>query len=546
DNPVTSGTWETYSVEGTVDDDASMLAFGGLALRPGTAWLDAFRLDVEGDAGWEPVSISNASFEVADRPEGWGGAGPGYALDVRPEGSDGDRSLRISFASPGDPAAPLFGARSAPGEVAVVEIGRGLSASVPLALYSRDDQTLPRPEADALDGLRGALAALSEPDASGLSRATRAADVIVAWSVFHHFYPYRDDVEVDLDAALVEALDGALDASTPAGHCEVLRRLVSRLDDGHGNVLCAGVERASDLPFAVETAEGEVVVVATAGSAQVQRGDVIVSIDGQDAKALLEAEAALMSGSPQWRTRRAFRAFGRGDAGSTARVVLDREGRRLDVEVARVERAPAERRPDPIAEVRPGIVYVDIDRTNDSLFTARLDDLAAARGVVLDFRGYPGQMSTTFLNHLVREPVVSAWLEVMQTVRPGEPGGAGIDSVRWEHIRPMEPHIGGRLVFLTDARAISYAESILGIVDHFDVGTTVGGATAGANGNVNPLALPGGHQVAWTGMRVRRHDGRVLHAVGIEPEVEVRRTLAGIRAGRDEVLERGIAIAAGE
>ncbi|MEM1117873.1 MAG: S41 family peptidase, partial [Bacteroidota bacterium] len=541
--PVTSTTWDTYAVEGTVDDDADMLAFGGLVLRPGTAWLDAFRLDVEGAAGWEPVALPNASFEAADRPEGWGGAGPGYTLDVRPEASDGDRALRVSFPSPDDPAAPLFDARVSPEETAIIEIGQGLSVSVPLALYSRDGQTRPRPDGAELDALDAALAGLPEADAGSPSLALRAADVIVAWSTFHHFYPYLDDVEVDLDAALTEALEGALQASTPADHCDVLRQLVSRLEDGHGNVRCAGVERGFDLPFSVEMAEGQIVVVATADSAQVQRGDVVVSIDGEAAKALVEAEATLMSGSPQWRTHRALRTFGRGNAGSTARVGLDRERRRMEVDVARVERAPAEQRPAPISEVRPGILYVDIDRTNDSLFTARLGDLVDARGVVLDFRGYPRQMSTTFLNHLVDEPVVSAWLETLRTVRPGQPGGAGVDSVRWEHVRPMEPHIGGRLVFLTDARAISYAESILGIVDHFDVGTTVGGTTAGANGNVNPLALPGGHQVAWTGMRVRRHDGRVLHAVGIEPMVEVRRTLAGIRAGRDEVLERGIAIA---
>ena len=41
-------------------------------------------------------------------------------------------------------------------------------------------------------------------------------------------------------------------------------------------------------------------------------------------------------------------------------------------------------------------------------------------------------------------------------------------------------------------------------------------------------------------MRVTRHDGRSPHhLVGVTPDVPVAPTLAGLRAGRDEVLERG-------
>ena len=70
----------------------------------------------------------------------------------------------------------------------------------------------------------------------------------------------------------------------------------------------------------------------------------------------------------------------------------------------------------------------------------------------------------------------------------------------------------------------------------------VGGPTAGTNGNVCPIALPGGYQVHWTGMRVTRHDGGDHHGVGIHPTVAVAPTLNGIAAGRDEVLERAIAV----
>ena len=64
--------------------------------------------------------------------------------------------------------------------------------------------------------------------------------------------------------------------------------------------------------------------------------------------------------------------------------------------------------------------------------------------------------------------------------------------------------------------------------------------TAGANGNVNPLALPGGYRVRFTGMRVVKHDGSQHHLVGIEPTVPTERTIEGVRAGRDEYIAKAL------
>jgi C-terminal processing protease CtpA/Prc len=55
------------------------------------------------------------------------------------------------------------------------------------------------------------------------------------------------------------------------------------------------------------------------------------------------------------------------------------------------------------------------------------------------------------------------------------------------------------------------------------------------------FTLPGNIRVRFSGHEVRHADGRQLQRVGIQPDVPVAPTLAGIRAGRDEVLERALA-----
>jgi hypothetical protein len=41
-------------------------------------------------------------------------------------------------------------------------------------------------------------------------------------------------------------------------------------------------------------------------------------------------------------------------------------------------------------------------------------------------------------------------------------------------------------------------------------------------------------------MQVLKPDGSRLHGVGVAPTMPARRTIAGVRSGRDEVLEAGI------
>jgi C-terminal processing protease CtpA/Prc len=52
--------------------------------------------------------------------------------------------------------------------------------------------------------------------------------------------------------------------------------------------------------------------------------------------------------------------------------------------------------------------------------------------------------------------------------------------------------------------------------------------------------IPGGIYVRFSGQGVWHADGRQLQRVGLQPDVEVRRTLAGIRTGKDEVLDKAL------
>ena len=68
----------------------------------------------------------------------------------------------------------------------------------------------------------------------------------------------------------------------------------------------------------------------------------------------------------------------------------------------------------------------------------------------------------------------------------------------------------------------------------------VGSATTGANGEGSNFPVPGGIEIGMTATGVSKLDGTQLQRIGVTPDIEVHPTIAGIRAGRDEVLERAV------
>ena len=68
----------------------------------------------------------------------------------------------------------------------------------------------------------------------------------------------------------------------------------------------------------------------------------------------------------------------------------------------------------------------------------------------------------------------------------------------------------------------------------------VGSTSAGADGDVSPFALSGAVRTGISGMGVFYPDKTNTQRVGIVPNIEVKPTLAGIRDGRDEVLEEAL------
>lgn len=420
--------------------------------------------------------------------------------------------------------------------VVVVPLGAGVTARVPLALMPTARPDTPAFAATGPEGW-----APSDAD-----RGSRLAAVMRTWSILRHFYPY--DAAVDWDAELRRALMAAAEGPD---FQRVLQRLVASIQDGHG--YAGGHERLGyTLPVSLtQVAEGAAVARAwvaadtpDASTEALRPGDVIVVIDGVAVPTMLaDLRAHTSFATEGWARYVTLSALVLRDTGAPVPVTVERLDGTVEetlitpVPASEARKHPAAR-PDQGAELAQGIRYLDLTTVTEDELDTHLPSLVVAAGVVIDMRGYPGTAAITLLRHLASHPFQSARWMVPKGVRPFVPP-TDWDLSRWQ-MTPLRPHIAGRVAFLTDAGAISYAESIMGIVEAEGLGTIVGEPTAGTNGNVVHFSPLRGYGVSFTGMRVLKHDGSPHHGIGIVPKIPAAPTRAGLASGVDEVLEEGL------
>jgi C-terminal processing protease CtpA/Prc len=546
DRPILAEEWREYEIEGHVDDDAVMVFFGAILGGNGQAWFDEFQILVMDENGqWQPAKISNPGFEegkMDKKPRSWDAQSPGYIYKVQGENvRSGEKCLHMESRSM-TYSGQLFDTIPEVGEVINKELDAGLSCSIPLALYSEEKKTLGKNENYPLEDLISEMEAHDFGIPTADNEFVRLADVVIAWNIFQHFYPYFDVVDVDWDLELTSTLKMALNDTNEEDFFYTLSHLVAKLQDGHGNVYHRVFMEQAGLPIKVDWVEDQVVVTASEDPNHFQRGDIILNIDGKQAyQALLDVEK-FISGSPQWKRYKSLIRFGYGEKGTLAKLEVLRGDETFEVEIERsFKKMLAEPTRPRIQALENNIYYVNLDQALWNEITEKIDDLANARGIIFDLRGYPKGNHEIICHLLAEKDTSNAWMQIPQIIYPDQENIVGYQKMGWNLVA-KKPQIKGKIVFVTDGRAISYAESFLSFIEHYNLGETVGQPTAGTNGNINPFVLPGDFRITWTGMKVLKHDGSQHHLIGIQPTVPAKRTIPGIIEGRDELFEKALKI----
>ncbi|MBB6613017.1 hypothetical protein H7F15_18395 [Pontibacter sp. Tf4] len=377
----------------------------------------------------------------------------------------------------------------------------------------------------------------------------RLATIVIFWNVFQHFHPYLNQTS-DWDAVFVQAMRGLSSSMSEREFVSAARKMIPPLRDGHAVLAYtnkSGIYNNRSTAPAISTGWVEnklVVTKVNVEGADLHPGDIIETINSTDATELVSQLRSQLSFANEQNGNllageRLLGSYLASD--KTIHLVLsDSLGNKREVQFDGKAYHFKQKTAVPvISEVESGIYYLDASRITEKDIKNNLEVLKQAKGLVFDLRLRPTPAFTSkVLPYFIQNDLQTGnWMTPNYTfpdqkrVQYKKAGG-------W-HIKPNSNYIEAKLAFLIGHSTFSYGETCAEIIDHYNLGTTVGWYTASTNGDMN-FAAAGRLQVVWTGLKVLKRDGSPYHGVGIKPAIPVEPKILDVRAGKDTQLNAAV------
>ena len=138
--------------------------------------------------------------------------------------------------------------------------------------------------------------------------------------------------------------------------------------------------------------------------------------------------------------------------------------------------------------VAPNVAYVKISTLQRADCANDIEAAAGTRGLIIDIRDYPTDFPIYVLGGmLVAEPTPFAWFTQADIANPS--------AFHWSDVvqlTPSAPHYDGKVVILVDETTQSSAEFHAMAFRSVRGAVVIGSTTAGADGDVSTVPLPGG------------------------------------------------------
>jgi C-terminal processing protease CtpA/Prc len=371
------------------------------------------------------------------------------------------------------------------------------------------------------------------------------------WNIVEYWFPYRNLLDDDWDEVLARAIAKVTLAKDDLAYRRELMALIARLHDSHANLWSSLAVRpptglcrvAVNLRFVQDRLVVSSYADALLGSATgLVVGDEIVAIDGRRIDDLVRDWAPYYAASNVASQRREMSASAtQGNCGGAALTVQTASGTKTltvpRIEATQLQPERTHDRPgDAFQRLSGDIAYLKLSSAKVADVARYLDDAKGSKGLIVDLRNYPSEFVVFALGgHFVETTTPFVKFTLADTSNPG--AFTWSDNVS---LSPLAPRYPGRIVILVDETSQSQAEYTAMAFRSAPGALIVGSMTAGADGNVSRIPLPGDLFSMVSGIGVFYPDKGRTQRLGIRIDKEVRPTIAGIRDGADEVLQAGI------
>jgi C-terminal processing protease CtpA/Prc len=390
-------------------------------------------------------------------------------------------------------------------------------------------------------------------DSAWPSQNLRLLSLFRHWNIINYFYPYIEINDVPWELILIKYIPKFLSANDSVEYQLTVLEYTSQINDGHIWTESYTIAMHSGIyspPYKVICVEDKAIISELFPDSigklfNVHLGDEIIAIDNSSINEIVQERSKYYSYSNKNQfTRRIFEELL--ITPNPDSIILDiRRGSIVFQEVLptfylyelyqHLERQNSEIQP--LRIINDSVAYINLRYLNVPEISPIMAQIHSFSKIIIDIRNYPNGILYELVKYLNPEPIEFVKVFMPNLVRPGE--------FIWDNKKYFAGNINpnyfkGEIVLLVNEHTQSHAEFTAMCLQTAPNVTTIGSMTAGTDGNMSIVKLPGGIDTYFTGIGIEYPDGMPTQRIGIKIDIVIEPRLDDLANKYDRLLEAAI------
>jgi C-terminal processing protease CtpA/Prc len=381
------------------------------------------------------------------------------------------------------------------------------------------------------------------------------------WAMINYFFPYRNVIGEDWNLVLTSSLPDFINAKNELDYSLATLKIIARVKDTHANIYSFNkalneFKGKNAVPFEAKFIENKLVITALHTDTldvkeKLAVGDIISKINGFGIDELVKKFLPYTPASNyDTQLRNISRDFLLRSNKGRVKLTILRQGNSFEYGTPMGPlqlgyKDPLNDNAEAYKLLDNNIGYVFPGKYKNSMLSHIKKAFQGVKGIIIDMRCYPSDfMPFSFGSYLKDRESPFAKFTLGSISYPGSfRFGLPIKNGNFFYENGgRENYFKGKVIVLVNSTTQSQAEYTTMAFQSAANVRVLGSTTAGADGDVSSIILPGGIATMISGIGVFYPDGFPSQRVGVKIDYKVYPTIKGISAGKDELMEKAIEI----
>jgi C-terminal processing protease CtpA/Prc len=355
----------------------------------------------------------------------------------------------------------------------------------------------------------------------------RLLSVFKFWNWTHYFYPYKNLIDESWTQLLPEVIVSVGNAKDSLEYQLAIREFVNRIDDAHSYTstdLFFSHYSKKQVPLLLQIISDSIFirakldpVILTTGH-EISRGDCILELDYMNYNEYKNKYFKYCAASNNEGKNKQLGGIIKWTQKDTVHIKYLHCNDTIESEVISIENIELYNRYqrwnkyDSLFFLNDDIAYVDLSKWPLKSIPKLIHQIYNTKAIILDLRKYPEWTMFTILDYLPHDtitPTFALWEPTKN--KPGHFSRVTLDNMPYH----SDSLYNGYIFTLVNSFTQSRSEFYTMAMQICDNNITIGTKTAGADGDVSCIDLPGGIEACFSGIGIEYHDGRQTQQNGI-------------------------------